>query len=178
MLQPTAWPSTLDDLAQNLNDNFSLPPFAYPMPPFANITESNAYLSQAKFALEKKFVCPVCGLRYKYKYDLQRHIGIHDSKKYPCPICNKDFSLPKYVQHHMLAVHQMKSMSAQKIRELATDDNPVWMPWCKCIEAKIKWLPFCRQHFHIPFQMATGLISNKLSLVKSMAWHWTEQTVI
>lgn len=84
-----------------------------PVPPPADDLLSQD-MPSADFDFDKKHVCSWCGMGFKYRSALERHVAIHTGQKpFSCTVCGKRFSFKTGLQSHIL-VHKALFTSETK----------------------------------------------------------------
>lgn len=59
--------------------------------------------------MDRPFLCEECGLSFKWKKDLNRHISYkHNKKEHVCDACNKLFTRRDILIRHIGEVHGQK----------------------------------------------------------------------
>lgn len=86
---------------------------AVPMiPPEDALLPQNTPL--AGFDFDKKHVCSWCGMGFKYRSALERHVAVHtEQKPFSCSVCGKRFHFKTGLQSHIL-VHKTLFTSENK----------------------------------------------------------------
>nr|XP_018916084.1 PREDICTED: gastrula zinc finger protein XlCGF7.1-like [Bemisia tabaci] len=56
---------------------------------------------------QRKFVCNLCGARYKNRHHLVSHAKAHTGETF-CTICHKNYSNKHNYQMHLLMVHKLR----------------------------------------------------------------------
>lgn len=84
-----------------------------PVPPPVDVLLSQD-MPSADYDFDKKHVCSWCGMGFKYRSALERHVAIHTGQKpFSCTVCGKRFSFKTGLQSHIL-VHKALFTSETK----------------------------------------------------------------
>lgn len=87
------------------HDQTAQPELAVPvLPPEDALLPQNT--PSVGFDFDKKHVCSWCGMAFKYRSALERHVAVHTGQKpFSCSVCGKRFNFKTGLQSHIL-VHK------------------------------------------------------------------------